>query len=340
VGALNVVSWVLLGGRTKPLMRLWRGLSASGIGLRWSTLALRILGAFLMVLALAELLLTIVGEQNLSSWVRGRLKPPGAVLPGDLDIWAWVALAGVGLLLARGSRWVEPLLARWPGVRPPGRVGRALGWGAAVLAVAWVAVVVLGWPWPLRAHASVAILVGVAWLAVAMQGKLGSLANELARRVLPDTQGAGLWSSASRRRVVERLARQGDPERLCGGMQRVILSACGLETGRLTYFVNWDVDPEEFLRRMGARQDDVVVLDAPEEVMQAAVASSALPLVFEPVAFRGCSRWATPARPRPSCSTCRRSGGRPGARGRCAWCSRPARWRAACWASTRPGTGA
>ncbi len=287
VGALNAVSWVALGGRTKPLMRLWRGLNASGIGVRWSTLSLRIAAAFLMVLALAELVLTLAGQPDLSSWMRGRLSPPASVLPNVLDAWLWLALGVAGLLLGRGSRWAESVLARWPLVRQRGTLARTLGWSALGLAAVWVAAGVLGWPWPFRAHALLTLLVLGLWLAVAFQGRLGSLFNEGLRRMLPDTQGSGLWSGAARRRILDRMVAEGDRERLCDSWQRLILSACALDSGQLTYFVNWRLDPYDFTRDMGEPQDRVMMLDNPDEVIEAAVASSALPLIFEPVEFRG-----------------------------------------------------
>ena len=287
VGALNGVSWVALGGRTKPLMRLWRGLNASGIGLRWSTLALRMVGAFLVVMALAELVVTLAAQQNLSSWIRGRLTPPSSVLPGVLDAWFWVALALLGVLLAKSSRWAESLLARWPLVRQRGTLGATLGWTSLGLAVLWVVAAVFDWPWPFRAHALLAILVAAFWLGVAFQGRLGSLFNEVLRRISPESRGAGLWSGAARRRIVERMVGEGDRERLCDSWQRIIVSALSLDTGQLTYFVNWRCDPDDFTQQLGEPQDRVAMLDNPDEVIEAAVASSALPLVFEPVEFRG-----------------------------------------------------
>jgi predicted acylesterase/phospholipase RssA len=268
-------------------MRLWHGLNASGIGLRWSTLTLRIFGAFLMVLALAELVLGLFGEQSLSTWMRGRLRPPTSVFPVYLDAWVWLGLAVAGLAAARGSRWAEGVLARWPVVRRRALAVRLLGWSSAALAALWGVAVAAGWPWPLRAHALLALVAAGAVLALVLRGRLGSALNETLRRALPDTQGSGLWSGVSRRHIVERLVAEGDAARLRDGERRIILSACGLDSGKLTYFVNWPVDAEAFARSMGQPQDRVVVLDTPREVMKAAVASSALPLIFEPVRFRG-----------------------------------------------------
>src|SRR5262249_13256822 len=102
----------------------------------------------------------------------------------------------------------------------------------------------------------------------------------------PESSGAGLWSGAARRRIIERMVSEGDRERLCDSWQRIIMSALSLDSGQLTYFVNWRLDPDDFTQQLGEPHDRVAMLDNPDEGIGAAVAGWALPLVFEPVEFR------------------------------------------------------
>ncbi len=285
VGALNAVGWVALGGRTKPLMRMWRGLNASGLGLRWSTLGVRIAGAFLAGLGAAELAMSLAGPDNLSAWMRGRLKPPPALVPGSSDLVAWLFLLGLGLLLLRGTRWAETMLALWPIGRRVVPARRFMAWLTLMLLALPVLAVLFSWSWPFRANLVLTGVCAASWMVLRFPGRAGALFQAILLRTLPDTRGSGLWSGAARQRIVDNLVGEGDVHRLA--RKRIILSACALDSGTVTYFVNWPTDPERFARRMGQPQDRVVVLDQPEEVLAAAMASSALPLVFEPVLLRG-----------------------------------------------------
>ena len=53
------------------------------------------------------------------------------------------------------------------------------------------------------------------------------------------------------------------------------------------YFVNWGDPSPAFRERIAASVGEVIPLRTPEEVIDAAVASSAIPVVFEPVALGG-----------------------------------------------------
>ena len=63
----------------------------------------------------------------------------------------------------------------------------------------------------------------------------------------------------------------------------LILSACEVESGRLHYFVNWKVGHGRFRDLVRDALGDVVEMHSRHELLQAALASSAVPVLFEPV---------------------------------------------------------
>jgi predicted acylesterase/phospholipase RssA len=105
-------------------------------------------------------------------------------------------------------------------------------------------------------------------------------------RALPETGGRGLWGSAPRRRLIRDVVAHGDASRLMDARTHLILSACAVDSGHMCYFVNWDGQGDEFMRRVDESVGELVTLTEPREVIEAAVASSAIPAVFEPVRIR------------------------------------------------------
>ena len=87
--------------------------------------------------------------------------------------------------------------------------------------------------------------------------------------------------------VIERMVAGGDAARLVGGDVHLIMSACALDNGRMSYFINWREPSPEFRDRIDQALGEVVVLEQPRDVIDAAVASSAVPLVFEPAQVLG-----------------------------------------------------
>ena len=288
-GAINAVVWLSLGFRTEPLARTWKSLRPSSVGVRWVTLALRAAGGFLAALAALEALLTLAGSPEVG--LLGRLR--GAQNPAALQLYsalvesaAWAAAGLGGLLVARFSHELEDAVARVAGLADPERWRRWLGWGLGVGVAAYGAVLALGVAWPRRLHASLLLAGALAWLAN-RPGRGRSWLRDLFLRLMPETGGKGLWRGTARRRLIERMVAGGDAARLVGGDVHLIMSACALDNGRMSYFINWREPSPEFRDRIDQALGEVVVLEQPRDVIDAAVASSAVPLVFEPAQVLG-----------------------------------------------------
>ena len=288
VGAINAVLWLAHDFHTAPVERVWSRLSASSVGMRWLTLILRMVGAMVMAVAAIQILLTLVGSPELSPL---RLFIPPAAGLGDaagplLDALAWLLVGVSGLVIVRGSLRAEEVLARLAPVRHHRDVhrwfGRALAAGLAVHLVTWLA----GIPWPHRFSATLLLLGTLVWLAY-RAGSLGDRMRRLILRLMPETGGRGLWGSDARRRLIQRVVAAGDPARLVHPGTHLVISACAIESGDMCYFVNWKDPAPEFVERIDHAVGRVVPLQRPEDVIEATIASSALPGVFEPVRIGG-----------------------------------------------------
>jgi predicted acylesterase/phospholipase RssA len=281
-GALNAVCWVAAGLRTEALEGIWRRIEPATIGIRWSTLAWRALGAFLVALGALEVLLTIVGspELSLAAWLRGQgisTIERGSVL---LDLVAWAVVSAGGVAILHASRETAS---------GPGR-GRIAHRGLSILLAAWAVLHLVVWiagiPWPHRFSATLFAVAVVVWLA-SKPGRVGGWVRRLFSRLLPESRGRGLWGDAARRGVLERLVGQGSASRLTAGAPVLILTGLSLETGRVAMFVAGLEPSDAFRARAEATLGEVVALRSPTEVIDAAVASSAIPLFFEPSTVRG-----------------------------------------------------
>lgn len=284
VGAISAVAWAASGFRVAALARVWSRLTASGIGLRWVTLMLRIVGVFVALFAAAQILVTIAGAPQLGLTPNFAGRHEGDELGVILDVLAWVAVGAFGWSAARWSRETEEWMQRLT-PQPTGGshrwLGIALFVGVVLQLVAWI----VGWPWPHRFHATMLVVLAAAWLAH-RPGELGDRVRRLLLRLLPETQGRGLWRGRARRRILERLVQQGEPTRLLDPDLHVILAAVALDSAHVVHFVNWEPD-EEFRRMIERGLGEVRVCRTPGEIVRAATASSAIPVVFEPIQIDG-----------------------------------------------------
>ncbi|MEK7331242.1 MAG: patatin-like phospholipase family protein [Candidatus Eisenbacteria bacterium] len=284
VGAVNAVLWLANGFRTEPLVRVWAALRASSVGMRWLTLMVRALGAFVATLAGVQILLTVAGSHELSPGMlflrpdTGHSEVEGAVL----DVLAWLLVAMLGVIIIRASRSAEDWLARLSSARDPHRLHRWYGWMLAMGTAAHLGTWVAGIAWPHRFSASLLLVGALLWVAN-RPGRTGDRTRRLFLRLLPETGGRGLWGSHARRRVIQRVVAEGDPGALVGAETHLIISACAIGSGQMGYFVNWPDPSAAFRGRIAASVGEVIPLRTPEEVIEAAVASSAIPVVFEPV---------------------------------------------------------
>ncbi len=287
-GALNAVAWVAAGFRVGPLELVWRTLEPSSIGMRWATLAWRAAGAFLAGLGLFEATVTWIGSGELGVkalfWhdAAGRAGVPSSIL----DLVAWLAIAGIGVLVVRASRDAEMWLARFQSAR----FSRGLRRASAVVLVAWALLHIITWilgiPWPHRFSATLLAAGLFVWIAN-RPGPAGDRLRRTLTNLLPEFKGRGLWSETARRRILDLLVKAGDSSRLAGGETKLILSALALDTGRLAHFVNWSDPDDAFRAQVEAALGEVIPVRGPEQVMRAAIASSAIPMLFEPARVNG-----------------------------------------------------
>jgi predicted acylesterase/phospholipase RssA len=282
VGAVNATIWLAHNFHTGTLERVWARLRSSSVGLRWLTLMMRALGAFVIALALVQVFLTLAGSQALSPGTLLRRDTGADLIAALLDIFAWLAVALIGQAIMRGSRGAEDWLARVSTPRDPQRTTRWFGVALLVAAAVHVATWVSGVAYPHRFSAMALLLGAVLWFAN-QPGRAGDWLRRFFLRLLPETSGRGLWGSDARRRLVQQGVTAGDPGALIGGDTHLIIYACAIETGQMCYFVNWpDPDPA-FCDTIRASVGEVVSVRTADEVIEAVVASSAIPAVFEPV---------------------------------------------------------
>lgn len=288
IGAVNAVAWVAHGQRTAPIEHAWRTLNPRHLGLRWLGLALRLFGALTAVLGLLEVFLTLAGSREMSGayWIWKKSSARLDLASTQLDVTSWLVMAAIGVLVALLARPIEDWLARGEGFGDPDRGPRLLGRVALGLALVHLVVWAMGWPWPHRFSATAVLVATVTWLASG-PGRTGHWVRHLALGLMPETAGRGLWSGRSRRRVIAELVARGLPSRLVAGSPELIVSALAVDTGRTCHFVNWPHPSDAFVMRVAAELGEVVPLRTAEEVISAAVASSAIPGVFEPERFDG-----------------------------------------------------
>jgi len=288
VGAINAVLWLANGFRTAPLERVWAGLRASSVGMHWITLLVRALGAAVITVAGIQIILTIMGSPALSPHaIFVRAMPDHAEVAATLlDGLAWVLVGLLGALMVRSSRRSEEWLGRLSSARDPMRMQRILGIvvvvGLLIHLVTWAT----GIPWPHRFSATVLLMSAILWFAN-RTGHGGDRMRRLMLRIAPETGGRGLWGSDARRRLIKRIVAEGDPAALVAPGTHLIISACAIGSGDMCYFVNWPEPGPKFRERIAHAVGQVVPLATPDEVIEATVASSAVPPVFEPVKLAG-----------------------------------------------------
>jgi predicted acylesterase/phospholipase RssA len=288
VGAINAVSWLAHDFRVRPLERVWSSLRGSEIGLRWTSLVLRLLGALVAGVGAVEAVLTLASSQELSA-VRFFHRPVMAhadVQAVLLDVAAWLLVAAAGaavLYFARPTdEWMASLSAKLESARAYRWLGRVLLVGL----LAHVLTLLFGVPWPHRFSATALLVGGVLWL-FGRHGRGSDGARQWMLRLFPETRGRGLWGTEPRRRLLERLVGEGDASRFVGAETHLIISACDLASGRIVHFVNWRSPSPAFRARIARALGEVVPIHRETDVLRAALASSALPILYEPVRLFG-----------------------------------------------------
>jgi predicted acylesterase/phospholipase RssA len=288
VGAYNAVMWVAHGGRTAPLEQLWCRMRGANLGLHWLALALRAGGAFGAALAILELALTFLGSREMSGayWIWKKGSSRADLWSTQLDLVGWILTAVVCVLVVLFARRIEGWMARGAATADPARQRLILGRVLLGLALAHAVVWLMGWAWPHRFSASLLLGLLFVWLAGGT-GVTGRWTRRMTFGLMPETGGRGLWSGAARRRVLERIVREGDPRRLVDGGTALTIGALAVDSGRVAHFINWPHPSPAFARRVEVDLGEIIPLRTPDEVVRAAVASSAIPGVFEPERIDG-----------------------------------------------------
>jgi predicted acylesterase/phospholipase RssA len=288
IGAVNAVIWLAHGRRTEPLEQTWLKLRGSHVGLHWLTLALRAAGALGAVVALLEVLLTLLGSRELSGayWIWKKGSAHFDIVSTQLDIGSWLVFAGLCFALLFSARAVEGMLAGGSALGDAQRGRRILGRLTVGIATVHAIVWAMGWPWPHRFSASVLVVLTLAWLGGG-SGRVGRALRRAGFALVPETGGRGLWGARARRRLLEQLVAEGDESKLVGPGTGLVIGALGLDRGRMAHFVSWPDPSPAFRRRVEQELGEVVTLRNASEVIAAAVGSSAIPGVFEPERIDG-----------------------------------------------------
>jgi predicted acylesterase/phospholipase RssA len=289
VGALNGLAWVAHDGDPAALERVWRELRPSDVGIRWGLLGFRAMGGFLLGWGLLEALLVLAGSPETAVLQRaarlqqlvGFLRWSNAV---EFMSWLLVAAGGFGAILLSGR------LDEWLGRQVSAETGPALrllfGWVLFGAILLYSLVVVLAIPWPLRLHLVLIVAGTLAWLAQ-QPGRMRSWLGSLWLRFAPETGGRGLWRNSARRRLMRELIRTGDAARLVSGEELLVVSACDLATGRVSYFANRMPEHPGVFEVFDDSLNELVIVRDTREMIEAAIASSAVPVLFVPVKVRG-----------------------------------------------------
>lgn len=289
VGAIHALVWVANGFRSDALRKTWAGLRPSSVGIRWYALGARTAGSFLIALAILEAILTFADfpeVRRLAGFGRAAHLLPSRWSDVAFDTLAWLLVALAGLLLQLFSARIESALAHLTPAADPQRLHRLLTSSLLALAVLYPVSLLFPFPWPHRFHLVVVVVGALIWLAGHLLGRSESL-RRVVMRMLPETGGRGLWRSTARRRLIEGLLPPDAEQRLFQGDTRVILPACEIASGRMCYFVNAGSGLEPFAAGLYDALDESFEFRTRSAGVEAALASSAVPLVFEPVRIGG-----------------------------------------------------
>jgi predicted acylesterase/phospholipase RssA len=288
IGAINAVAWLAAGRDVRPIERVWRTARAESLGVQWVSLTLRVVGALTALLAFVELLLGLLGTRELSGaywlWRKSSARVDLWSAQLDLVLWSILAIAGtVTAIIAR--RLARDLDRRSQGVDPQrlrGHLARAALGALALHSVVWV----MGWPWPHRFSAALMMLLGLAWLA-STPGRAGRWVRGLTLGLMPETNGRGLWSGRARRGILERILAEGSGRELAGPDSRLVVSALAIDSGRIGHFVGWPQHDPVFESKLRDELGEVLHVRDAAMMVDAAVASSAIPGLFQPERVSG-----------------------------------------------------
>ena len=288
IGAINAVAWLAAGRDVRPIEQVWRTARAESLGVQWVSLTLRIVGALTTLLAVIELLLGLLGTRELSGayWLWRKSSARVDLWSTQLDLACWAVLAVLGVVLALIARRLARELDRRAQSAEATQLRQRLSRVALGAAIVHVVVWAMGWPWPHRFSAAMVLLLGLTWLA-STPGRGGRWMRGLAVGLMPETSGRGLWNGQARRRILERIVAEGDGRRIAGEGTSLVVSALAIDSGRIGHFVSWPAHDPTFEAHLVQELGEVLPATTPAAMVSAAVASSAIPGLFQPERIDG-----------------------------------------------------
>lgn len=286
VGSMNAASYVAhsqtVVGNAEPLVETWHSLIPPAVGIEWTSYAWRLAGLVAASAGFGNLVLYLLSQRGLTI----HLHEPALT-------WLTLGLAGLAVLLLYEPLpyigYVARAFFRKSSWKPDRRktiksiVANVVVWGFVVVvfrsvhAVDRLAEFVREHPVP-AVLGGVTLVLGAAWRR-AWVGPLGALLHKLLRVPLPP----GLFFNYERGRLLrDRIT----AEQLRASPIRLLFTATDLATGKARFFSN--TPPERLAADPGANARFVAEeVAAVDDLLRAVVASSALPIVYEPVPLEG-----------------------------------------------------
>ncbi len=286
IGGINAASYASqadgLVGNAEPLVEAWRDVTPPAVGIDWTRYAFMLGGLIAVTAGLGNLIyyqLTVGG-------LRVHLRHPAL-------LWASLALAGSAVLLLHVTLpYVYVVLRRLVrgGTWRPDAVKLRQSILANLLilffaAASWESFHVhtqfrdVARDHPVPAAIAVTLLVALLAASLRLRAWLGRVLEVLGRLLIRP----GLFENFERRRFV---ASKVDVERLRRSPMRVLLTATDLEAGTARFFSNGP--PEALAGDPGADARFVAEeVSAAGDLMSAVMASSALPIAYEPMPMGG-----------------------------------------------------
>ncbi len=286
IGAVNAASFSAHSdtavGNAEPLVASWLAVTPGALGIEWTRYGWMVAGLIATSAGLGNLtyyLLTVAGFEL-------RLRYPALA-------WTALALAGASVLLffpqlpyvwhVLGARLRRRALEPTPGRLITSVAANLLVGGLLVAGIASLNLYT-AFSTLLRRHPwAVAIALAVLAVLRVVQQRQAARVGRIWERILRLTMHSGLFKNFERARY---LRRHIPVERLRRSPIRLLFTATDVGAEAVRHFAN--ATPEQLAADPGV--DETFVREevaAPEDLLPAIIASSALPITYEPIALEG-----------------------------------------------------
>ena len=286
IGAINGASFAAHGeglvGNAEPLVNAWFELTPPTVGVEWTRYSWMVVGLLATAFGIANLTYYLID----SGGYHIHLHHPALA-------WASLFMAGASVMLFYDQMpyvyFVIQRLVRRSQWRPSRR-RLAISVGANLLVVSFVAALIES----LHVHTDfdellhgkpllLALILAGLFVLQRVRRRMHPNLGHFWGRILRMPFRTGIFTNFERIRFLRRWI---PADRLRASAIRIVLTATDLDTGAPRYFTN--VDPESFRGEPGVDERfvarEVVRLD---DLMPAIVASSALPIAYEPLILDG-----------------------------------------------------